>query len=47
MSFEELERIREEIENWVQLIGKERTEEYLKISILGLEKTERHSVVYE
>ena len=47
MGYEEIKRIREEIENWVCLIGKRRTEEYLGISIHNLEEPERPSVVYE
>ena len=49
MPYEEIERIRKEIENWVKLIGKKRTEELLRISIFGLEDLEKehHSVVYE
>ena len=47
MTDKELERIREEIENWVSLIGKKRTEERLRISIHGLKESDLPSVVYE
>ena len=49
MSYKEIERIREEIEKWVGLIGKRRVEERLRINIFGLEdsKKEHHTVVYE
>ena len=47
MVFKEIERIRVEIENWVRLIGKKRTEERLGISIHNLEESEHRPVVYE
>lgn len=47
MSYEEIEGVREEIEKWVRLLGKKRTEERLRISIFGLEEKEHHTVVYE
>ena len=43
----ELDRIREIIENWVHVIGKRRTEEYLGISIHNLKESEPPSVKYE
>ena len=47
MRYEEIQRTREEIEGWVRLIGKRRTEECLGISIHNLEEPEHSSVVYE
>ena len=47
MRWEGMDRIREEIEGWVRLIGKKRTEERLGISIHELEEPEHPSVVYE
>ena len=47
MGYEEIKRIREEIENWVRLIGKRRTEECLGISIHNLEEPEHPTAVYE
>ena len=44
---DELKRIREQIENWVSLIGKKRVEERLRITVHGLEKPDRPSTVYE
>jgi hypothetical protein len=47
MSYEEIEKTREDIESWVKLLGKKRVEERLNISIFGLEEEEHHSIVYE
>lgn len=47
MNYETMDRLREEIESWVSLVGKKRVEERLKIVIYGLEEKEHHSVIYE
>lgn len=46
MPYRDIDRLREEIEDWVKFIGKRRTEELLGIKILNLEKSKVHSVVY-
>ena len=47
MGYDEIVRIREEIEGWVRLIGKRRVEKLLKISIYDLEDRKIYSAVYE
>ena len=47
MPYVDIDRIREEIEDWVKFIGKRRTEELLGISIFNFEKPDVQSVMYE
>ena len=46
MAYEEMDRIREEIEAWVRLMGKRRVEERLRITVHDLKESEVSSTIY-
>ena len=46
MAYEEIDKIREEIEGWVRFVGKKKVEEWLRITIHDMKEREISSTIY-